>query len=379
MVEPDKTSNITDTPFSLPGLIKALQTAFSLIIGLGAIVTVTGFLTVKLYLSQFTDITGYNLNPTQYLAAGIIPWLVSIALVFPFIRNLWFRELDRVILERRKALQAFRMPEGLNPEERLGILTSNTLEELRRALNASEPELKDLMSDEHERVIQQARETLNVVVASKNNKAALDIFTGFIIVPIIVSILYGLIFYGITPRTWGGGKPADVILTFKNETEFTSLGINMDPRYRNRSVQMLLLAELTDGILVADTTNGRVLAIKNEFIASIIDNNKAQQVIEGTPAPTETYIPTATEANQIILPQAGNSVATTMSSATVTVTSNSTVMATGAPTDTPRRVTLPPPSSLTFTPNSTAMATEAPTITPRRVTLPPAASSTPTQ
>lgn len=52
-------------------IAKALQSVLAVVIGFGAILTVSGFIIVNTYLSAYTDIQSYSILPAQYLAAGV--------------------------------------------------------------------------------------------------------------------------------------------------------------------------------------------------------------------------------------------------------------------------------------------------------------------
>src|SRR5260221_9928879 len=70
----------TPQPTSAGTIIKRMQEIISFIVGLGALLSGTGFLIVHTYLATYSDLQSYNIPLVHYLAAGI-----GLVVLIPFI------------------------------------------------------------------------------------------------------------------------------------------------------------------------------------------------------------------------------------------------------------------------------------------------------
>lgn len=266
--EPD-----TDKKLSLEKALSLTQNAISLVVGLGALVTGTGFIVVNSYLAKFTDALGYNIVPGQYIAAGIGVWGITICIVgilSVFLYSFFGKFTDKGLRKQR-----YKLSYGLASV--IAPLSLFTKIPATISLN----------------LLSTIVEPFSAVIVSR--------ITAIILIAIssvIAGWLYGNIIYGHLPRFLGGGEPTTMTLVLKKDVQPTDFGLTPNSQQNQQTSTLLLLANLTDGLLVADTNNGQVTAIKDEMILGIVDDVKAQWVITPTPTPTstptETPVPTAT-------------------------------------------------------------------------------------
>ncbi len=185
---------------------------------------------VHSYLSQFTDIHGYNVASGQYLTAGaglLLPIAAGLILDwggYLLFRNSFINFLVTYVRNRNTSRRVLLT----------GILTAELL--------------------------------------------------WFI----VVGSLYGQGVYGSIPHYLGGGKPESMILVFKSPDTLSALGLTPNETEPDRTKTVLLLAELTDGLLVADTNTGRVVALKEESLLGTLDDRVTSLVITPTPPPAST-------------------------------------------------------------------------------------------
>lgn len=103
------------------------------------------------------------------------------------------------------------------------------------------------------------------------------------------AIIYGAIFYPNLPHSVGGGKPATMILVFDSAENLQLLSLTANQANPRWTAPVFVLAELTNGVLVMDSRTKLVVEVKNEFIVSRIDDQKAPvevTISTLTPSPT---------------------------------------------------------------------------------------------
>lgn len=206
-----------------------------------AIVACAGFFVIHSYIASFSGLFTYSISPTQYMIAGInlllaiIYYLVlppvtlgfAIAVVISLIASIWLISVDRSV--------------------KLRDLWTR---------------LRDWWLPKYHRL----RPMLRVVWTLY--QTAIWIF--FATLLISLSFAYGTYYYSQSPRMFGGGMPSRVVLVFRTPQPDTTL-YPTDPINPIQSMPVLLLMELTDGIMIRDTQNDRVLILKNDLLEAIID------------------------------------------------------------------------------------------------------------
>jgi hypothetical protein len=243
---------------NLENMTQALQNLISLVLGLIAFLSAGGFIVVNSHLARYTDILAYNINPRQYLAAGVgllIPPMLALAVVF---LGYYTGRFLRFLSENRQA----RVPSGA-PKNPL----------MRRVA----PSIRFFDS-----------------LVNNTNARRLIFTVGIVLYTLLFGTFYGLYVYGSIPYYLGGGRPETMVLVFKDETTPRLLDLSTDAQFANRTGTLLMLAQLEDGWLVADTTTGRVVAVPNDVLSGIMDDTIQPAVITPTTAPTFTPTITAT-------------------------------------------------------------------------------------
>lgn len=95
---------------------------------------------------------------------------------------------------------------------------------------------------------------------------------GIVIFALMYSFIYGATYYSQSPRMFGGGMPADIILIF-NEAQAvqdSTWGFGVNPQNPRQSEPIQLIMELADGIIVRHPTTNSITTIKNHVIDGII-------------------------------------------------------------------------------------------------------------
>ncbi len=239
---------------NVEGVARAVQNLISLVLGLAAALTGGGFIVVNSHLSKFTDIHGYSVNPSQYLAAGVgllIPPVLATAIVFG---AYYTGRLLGVIRRRRETARPVEGPVEEPPE--------------RRALPKR---------------LEAAFKGFESLAENRTFRRAL-VISGFGLYTVLFGLFYGEYIYGSIPHYLGGGRPEPMIAVFDDEMTPALLGLTVDPVQPRRTQTLLLLAELSDGLLVLDTNTGRVAAIKNESLTGAMDDQIVEWAITPTPA-----------------------------------------------------------------------------------------------
>lgn len=241
-------------------VVLAVQNTISLAVGFIAFLTAGGFIVVNSYLARFTDIHGYNIDPRRYLTAGIgllIPPLLALAVVF--LAYYFGRFLGIMLRARRYTRPPLEKPAPKNFVSRNLQASVQNFDSL-----IQKPVFKRLM----------------FIVA-------ISLYT------LLFGLLYGTYIYGSVPYDLGGGRPVTAILVFQDQNTLQSLGFANDFDSANRTGTVLLLADLSDGgLLVADTTTGRVVAVKQDALIGILDDRVETTLMTPIPALPITPVPT---------------------------------------------------------------------------------------
>ena len=227
---PARHTNDENVVSQAENIAKAVQTALAAAVGFGALLTANGFIIVNSYLATFTDIQGYDIAPSQYLAAGACPF----ALLYQILILALFLYFGRRAVEKWRPSSEY--------------------------------------------------------AAFVSAMSRVYLALGAVVAVLAFGYLFGARLYSMLPRAIGGGSPATIVLVFDNVETHQLLRLTGDPMQPRRTGTLLLLAELTDGILVADTNNGHVATVKNDLIVARLDD----QVNLGVITPTPTYTPSPT-------------------------------------------------------------------------------------
>jgi hypothetical protein len=208
------------------------------------LLTVAGFFVIHSYLASFTRLFTFNISVTQYLAAGInlalaLFWYIILPiLVYGVVLALGVAVLyliGHVLIRRSKRIQHL--------WDKIHSWWLPIYHRLR-------PLFRFLWS-------------LYQFIAG-----AL-----FVLVLISLSLVYGTYYYAQSPRMFGGGMPADVILVFREAqpTQNSVWGFPMSGSNPRQSERVQLLIELTDGVIVRDAATNTATVVKNDVLQGIID------------------------------------------------------------------------------------------------------------
>lgn len=217
---------------------KLLQSVITLAVGVGTLLSASGFLIVKSYLSKLTDIVGYNIAPAQYVTAGIGFWLLSALILRLFwtgIRRRELRVLDSRLAEVDREIARFVPNRGKSA---------------------------------------QADAVLAEAVRTKQAMRATDRF--YLAVRLILyiagaSIIYGNILYGHIPRSLGGGEAATAVVILTPGVTAQDVNLTGMSSYPNRA-DVLIFAELNDGLLIQDRVSGHMVMIPSGDLVAVADS-----------------------------------------------------------------------------------------------------------
>ncbi len=249
--------------------LKAAQAILTFVFGLGGLLTVSGFIIVNVYLSRFTGIYLYSVNPSQYLAAAIGALSFGLLLLFGCFAIVILLLIVLLIYQFKRR-------------------DESSIRETLRSFSRREV-LKTLRTTLWQRFTQP------------------DILLLSTLFVILGSFSYGLSIYPQVPRFLGGGQPVPIAVIFKDANNIASFGFEPLSTHHPDVVGLVLLAELSDGLLVYYVSNGNYAAIvKNDEISGVLDwqalaSSEAYFLAEATESPIATgqIMPTieATEAS----------------------------------------------------------------------------------
>ena len=106
---------------------------------------------------------------------------------------------------------------------------------------------------------------------------------------ILLSLVYGTFYYAQSPRMFGGGMPADVILVFREDqpTQNSVWSFPINSTNQRQSERVQLLIELTDGMIVRDPITGIAAIVKNDVLQGVVDAFASKNVSHPTVTPAQ--------------------------------------------------------------------------------------------
>lgn len=232
------------------------------LVNITALLTVAGFFVVQSYLASFSKLFTFNISVTQYLAAGVNLMLAIIwKLILPILGY-------SLVLVSLYLLGKF----CISKSKRVHTFWTSFLRPFLPFYRRIQRFLRVLWS-------------LYQITAS-----AL-----FVLFVILLALVYGTSYYAQSPRMFGGGMPADVILIFREEqpTQNSIWSFPINSTNPRQSEQVQLLIELTDGVIVRDPSTGVVVIVKNDVLQGIIDAPVSNIVSSPTATPIQ-LLPTPT-------------------------------------------------------------------------------------
>jgi hypothetical protein len=261
-----KSEEVFRLKFDVKKIWQSLVPKFVNLVNISAVLTVAGFFVVQSYLASFSKFFTFNISVTQYLAAGvnlvlailwniILPVLLWSLILALGLLLLYF--LGRFVLKRSKPVYNLWM----------------------RFLSYVLPLYQRLLS------LFRVLWTIYRVFAG-----AL-----FILLVIGVSFIYGTSYFAQSPRMFGGGMPAGVILVFREDQPIQNSiwGFPINSSNRRQSERLLLLIELTDGVIVSDPTTKATVIVKNDVLQGIIDAPLSNNTSSPAATPSQ-LLPTPT-------------------------------------------------------------------------------------
>lgn len=276
-----KNPNLEDRLKSAQDLIQFIQGAFAVVLGSSTFMLVSGFIIVNSYLARITDIHGYNVSTGQYFGAGI-GFFISVTLGviavragIPFISRriykperspLFHGVLFLCLIALIAAMFVFFADGRLTPVEGVVIFVLVFMESV-----------------------------IAYSITNRSNRfdKLISVYFSFVIILAFVAI-YSDYVYPNLPRSMGGGRPATIILVLKEGNFLPSFALSPGDINPNNTNSLMLLAELTDGLLVVDPRTGRAIAIRNELILAVIDDRVAEALIIPIRTPTAMFTPVPT-------------------------------------------------------------------------------------
>lgn len=238
---PEKSSQPNSWREKTISFAKVLAPKLLNLVTLSAMLTFAGFFVVHSYMATFTSLFTFNVSITQYLAAGV-NWLLAL---------LWNIALPIFLYGLAIALIII----AIMFIWRLTISKIRVLEKWAQALvRRAAPMMIRL------RPILRAGWLLYQIVA----------WFLLLVLVIALSVGYGIGYYSQSPRMFGGGMPATVILIFKEAQNSTGVyPINPSNSMQSQPVEMLI--ELTDGIVIRELQKRTVLIVKNDSLQAMVD------------------------------------------------------------------------------------------------------------
>lgn len=230
------------------------------LVNASALLTVAGFFVIHSYLASFSNLSSYNISITQYLAAGInlilgMVWFIVEGLIRALpTTGTWLAILSAFAL--------------------LGYIAISTNKRIRQLWQRFLGQVQPLSH------------RISAIVQF--------LWTGYQIFVLLILALFGFIYgtsyYGQSLRMFGGGRPTDVILVFKEDqpTQNSIWAFPINSKNPRQSEIIQLLIELTDGVIVRHSSTGMAVIVKNDVLQGIID---ASPPLPDTP-PVSTLTPT---------------------------------------------------------------------------------------
>jgi hypothetical protein len=240
------------------------------IVGSSSIFSIVGFFVIHSYIASISVLSPLNIDIIQYTSAGLNALVGSIAIVVSLLLP---GATFGLVVGLSVVLSVFVLYLIL-------LLTSKRSAILKGTINIVDNKLG---------------KSLHVTkIVSLISIVFWGLFFSFIIIStIFTAINYGQNNYAESPRYVGGGVPAEAILVFYEEqSELGSFwGVTVSSANSRMSETVLILMELTDGLLIRDVTTNVVSIVKNDMIQAIIDAPQFLSAFTATPAPQPTTQP----------------------------------------------------------------------------------------
>ncbi len=280
-------------------LVGTVQNLIALFVGLTAILSGAGFVIVNVHLSKFTDIQGLNISPDQYIFAGIGFVVFGFINLIVYICSEYMQNLNEKFKE-------------FKPQTRyqwikkcfirllllfLSILPIIIFLRILSFLNTSTYLVLELVSYVLIYTIK-FRKQIAKSLSGVTNKIILMV--ALLTYIIVGGYTYAESVYQFIPSYLVGGQPKTAIVVFKSEVDLNGFGIAQNPTQKTHTQNILILADLRDGLLILDPTSGQVVAIKDESILGIYDDKVNTQYVV-TATPTFTPSPTVTQTPNVTL------------------------------------------------------------------------------
>lgn len=227
-----------------------------------ALLTIAGFFVIHSYLASFTHLFTYNISLSQYLAAGMNLIIGLLAYFFPPV----VAGVSAAVCLIPLAIIVFIIG--------LGMYIGDAP--------------KEAMEAQVNKVVQRSGRVISVLYPL--SKFILRL--GIIIAIVYISLEYGQTQYGKSPRMFGGGEPAEVVLIFKDADLLVGLSLPTSNNSPRQTEPVEYLMELMDGILVRYKPTNTLMIVKNDVLQAVVDANPPVKFAYPTPTPVPSSTPT---------------------------------------------------------------------------------------
>lgn len=222
---------------------------------ISGVLTLAGFFIIQSYMNSFSSLYSYNINISQYLAAGTSLIIYLIQQITDSLPNALKIAFVGIVI----------------------ILVWFLISEF----------IKSKYPHESKTIVNLTRPITNALVFVFRFIYRLS--WGFIVfILLLKGFVYGSIDYNKTERWLGGGQPATVILTFNEDQPSNLWSFAINPEQPRLSEPLQLLIELNDGVLVRQAEGYNAVIVKNDVIYGIQDVSRTNS----SPLPEPTASPT---------------------------------------------------------------------------------------
>lgn len=244
------------------------------IAGLTAIFAVAGYVIVNISLGRYTDIQPYTILLNQYISAGLSLFFLYCvfivpALIFAFDASKIRRAIASSFVALIEAFLIILVLTVIDPK----IGTLNSFCGLGLWFIFLVGGLNIYFRD----------------VISSNNSVKRIYGAATISFVLTIIFVFYVLAYTSLPRSLGGGYPARVQFLFEDTSLVQSLNLPMVSD--KETDEICLLAELTDGYLIYDPSQGQSIVIKYDLVVAIRDTWESLDC--SAPPRNPTAIPTA--------------------------------------------------------------------------------------
>lgn len=268
--------------------LQTLQNSLALVVGFGAILTVSGFVAVHAHIGRYTDIPHYGLTANTYLPAGFLMFFVYAVNFFIgwILGRLLWRSLEVVISRQHWTLRFItagiiifllvKVVQNLIDHNELLLTGVITLLLVCTVLLFSFVVVISGIADSPEKfssiklwalTLRDPQKALIRVFSKPFNLAGLFVVLIATFYVLLGGVFFGIVIYGNAPRAWGGGQPATVSLLFEETAvpEIIGLGAVQE------SEMVCLLASTESAILVFDPVQRTTTEIDKSHLLAIRD------------------------------------------------------------------------------------------------------------